>query len=111
MPNYVKLWMNESIDKEIEGISERMETLIDELSNTRSMQLLSLLNNYPIISVRAHVRPFENYWLNLLCGVILPIGIFFYFRIWIFRMRLEKDMMKIIKTNEEVCGVMKSMKK
>ena len=111
MPNYFKLWMNESVDKEIEGISERMESLIDELSNTRSMQLLVLLNNYPIIPVRAHVRPFDIYWLNLLCGILLPIGLFFYFRIWIFRIRLEKDMVRIIKNNEEVCRVIESMKK
>ena len=111
MPNYFKLWMNESVDKEIEGISERMELLIDELSNTRSMQLLVLLNNYPIIPVRAHVRPFDIYWLNLLCGIFLPIGLFFYFRIWIFRIRLEKDMVRIIKNNEEVCRVIESMKK
>ncbi|WP_373801517.1 LptF/LptG family permease, partial [Bacteroides heparinolyticus] len=84
-PNYFKLWMAGNRDEVMEKINERLETLIDEMSNTKSITLLTELNNYPIIPVHAHVRPFRSYWLNLLCGVLFPIGLFFYFRIWIFR--------------------------
>ena len=101
-PNYFKLWMNEHIDTEMEDICERMETLIEEMSNTRSSRLLAILNNYPIVSVNAHVRPFKKYWLNLICGIVVPLGLFFYFRIWIFRIRLDKDIKRIIKNNDDV---------
>lgn len=104
-PNYFKLWMAGNRDEVMEKINERLETLIDEMSNTKSITLLTELNNYPIIPVHAHVRPFRSYWLNLLCGVLFPIGLFFYFRIWIFRIRLNKDMERIIKTNEEVIAI------
>jgi len=101
-PNYFKLWMADSNDKEIEAINDRLEKLVDEMSNTKSIHLLNALNNYPIIAVHAHTRPFSNYWLNLACGLIVPVGLFFYFRIWAFRIRLNKDMERIIKTNNDV---------
>ncbi|MCD7940461.1 MAG: LptF/LptG family permease [Bacteroides intestinalis] len=101
-PNYFKLWMTDSNDEEIENINERLEKLVDEMSNTKSVHLLNALNSYPIISVHAHLRPFRNYWLNMVCGLAVPVGLFFYFRIWAFRIRLNKDMERIIKTNEDV---------
>ncbi|WP_373827021.1 LptF/LptG family permease [Bacteroides heparinolyticus] len=107
-PNYFKLWMAGNRDEVMEKINERLEALIDEMSNTKSITLLTELNNYPIIPVHAHVRPFRSYWLNLLCGVLFPIGLFFYFRIWIFRIRLNKDMERIIKTNEEVIAIIEN---
>lgn len=109
-PNYFKLWMNDQVDEEVEKINERMEALIDEMSNTRSMSLLTALNNYPVIPVHAHVRPFHNYWLNLACGVVFPIGLFFYFRIWAFRLRLSKDMERIVKTNDDVIYIIKNLR-
>lgn len=101
-PNYFKLWMNEHIDSEVEGINELMETLIAELANTRSPRIIGVLNQYPVIPVHAHVRPFRIYWLNLLCGLLFPVGLFFYFRIWAFRVRLDRDMERIIRNNEEM---------
>ena len=107
-PNYFSLWMNYTPhDEEVVALNERMEALIDEMSNTRSIPLLTALNNYPIIAVHAHVRPFRNYWLNMLCGVIVPVGLFFYFRIWAFRIRLGNDMERIIRTNEEIQNIIK----
>jgi hypothetical protein len=107
-PNYFRLWMNDAPhDEEVVALNERLETLIDEMSNTRSIPLLAALNNYPVIAVHAHVRPFRNYWLNMLCGAIVPVGLFFYFRIWAFRIRLNKDMERIIHTNEEIQNIIK----
>lgn len=110
-PNYFKLWMSETRDLEIEGINERMESLIEDMSNTKSIPMLMALNNYPVIFVHAHVRPFHNYWLNLLCGVIFPVGLFFYFRIWAFCICLNKDMERIIKTNGEVIKIIETNQK
>ena len=109
-PNYFRLWMNDKVDEEVEKNNERMEALIDEMSNTRAMSLLTALNNYPVIPVHAHVRPFHNYWLNLACGVVFPVGLFFYFRIWAFRIRLSKDMERVIKTNEDVIYIIKNLR-
>ena len=110
VPNYWKLWTSDGKDEEVERISDRMEQLIEEMANTRSVSLLTVLNNYPIIPVHAHTRPFHNYWLNLACGILLPVGLFFYFRIWAFRLRLYKDLERIIKTNADVVMLMEKDK-
>lgn len=109
-PNYFTLWMVNKNDHEIEQLNDRMEALVDELSNTRSIVLLNQLNNYPLIPVHAHVRPFDIYWLNILAGLFVPVGLFFYFRIWAFRIRLQKDIDKIIKTSEEITTIIKNKK-
>ena len=107
-PNYFKLWWAEhQRDEEMVRINDQMEALIDEMSNTQYASLINLLNNYPIIPVYAHVRPFKQYWLNLLCGALIPIGLFFYFRIWIFRLRLMKDVEKIVKNNNDIINLIK----
>ena len=99
--------MSTGEDDEVKAINERLETLIEELSNSRSFTLLTTLNNYPFIPVAAHVRPFHVFWLILLAGAIVPIGLFFYFRIWIFRIRLVRDIEKVIKTNEDIQFIIK----
>ena len=110
-PNYFKLWMSSEDDNEVMAINEKLEALVEEMSNTKSATLIGALNNYPVISVSAHVRPFHIYWLNLVAGVIFPIGLFFYFRIWAFRVRLAKDMERIIKNNEQIQFIVQKFNK
>ena len=110
-PNYFKLWMSSEDDNEVMAINEKLEALVEEMSNTKSATLIGALNNYPVISVSAHVRPFHIYWLNLVAGVIFPIGLFFYFRIWAFRVRLAKDMERIIKNNEQIQFIIQKINK
>lgn len=101
-PNYFRLWMESGEDRDIVQINDRLELLVEQLSNTKSITLLNTVNRYPIIPVAAHLRPFHQYWLNILTGLVVPIGLFFYFRIWAFRIRLNKDMERIIQNNEEI---------
>jgi len=107
-PNYFKMWIAEARDEEMDRINGWMEELIEEMSNTKSATLLMYLNNYPVIPVHAHIRPFRNYWLNLCCGLLVPVGLFFYFRIWAFRIRLNNDMGRIIKTNADITNLIET---
>lgn len=105
VPNYFRLWMNAETDTDIVAINEELEKLVDEMSNTKLVSLLNVVTTYPIISVAAHVRPFRQQWLNILAALIVPVGLFFYFRIWIFRVRLNKDMERIILNNEQIKNI------
>ena len=64
--------------------------------------LLNYLNNYPILSTSAHKSPSDKQGLNILAGLVVPVGIFFYIRIWLFSKRLDKDLKKIIRNNQEI---------
>ena len=92
MPNPVKVFFNASDDHEIEKIDEVLEEAIEDLGNTRDRLILSELNHYPIIMTRAHTRPFRRKWMNVVTGLVLPVGLFFYLRMWRFRVRLYRDL-------------------
>ena len=101
-PNIIKVFFKTSQDLHIEGISDRLETIIEDLSNTRDKLIITEINNYPILAVHAHTSPFKRNWLNIIAGVFIPIGIFYYFRIWIFRLRLMRDLRVIKSTNDKI---------
>ena len=101
-PNVVKVFFKYSPDHTIEDIDGRMETVIEDLSNTKDKQLLALLNDYPFMAVKAHTRPFERKWLNIAAAVVVPVGVFLYLRMWRFRLRLLHDLKVVKQTNDAI---------
>ena len=101
-PNVISVFFKYTPDHVIEDISERLEAVIEDLSNTRDKKILTLLNDYPYMAVKAHTRPFERKWLNVLSAIIVPVGLFLYFRMWRFRLRLMRDLRAVKHTNDEV---------
>ncbi len=101
-PNVIKVFFKYQPDHEIERINQLLETVIEDLSNTKDKQILKDLNSYPVLAVKAHTRPFERKWMNVIGGVFLPTGIFFYLRMWRFRLRLLRDLRIIMQTNSEI---------
>lgn len=101
-PNIIKVFFKYKQDNEIERIGAQLESIIKDLSNTRDKQILELINQYPILRLKAHTRPFEKMWKNALAAVILPAGIFFYLRMWRFRWRLLRDLRVIKATNTSI---------
>ena len=101
-PNYYKVFTNHGHDDAIADLSKQMEQLIEELSNSKDGVLLNHLNNYPILSTSAHKSPSDNRWLNIVAGLVIPVGLFFYIRIWLFSKRLDKDLQNIIRTNRVI---------
>lgn len=107
-PNYYRIFTNDGPDNAIAEISEQLEENIEELTNTKDRQILVFMNNYPILSTQAHKSPSDHRWLNILLGIIVPAGLFFYIRIWLFGRRLEKDLKNIIKTNNDIQEIIKN---
>ena len=97
-PNIIKVFFKYQPDHEIERISEELESVIEDLGNTRDRMILSLLGRYPVVSEKAHTRPFERKWLNIMAAILVPLGAFLYIRMWTFRLRLLKDL-RVIKQN------------
>ena len=101
-PNPIDVFFHEGDDQEIERINESLEETIEDLGNTRDKRILAALNSYPIIATHAHTRPFHKKWLNIVTGLCLPVGAFFYFRMIRFRLRLYRDLRTIRQTNERI---------
>jgi len=98
-PNYFKIFTNNEHDDKIQQISQQMEDEIEDLSNSKDGVLINLLNKYPQLSVKAHKSLFDNRWLNLLSGLVVPVGILLWLNIWRYRVRLDKDLKTIVKTS------------
>ena len=101
-PNPINVFFHAGDDQEIERINAQLEEVIEDLSNSSDKKVLNELNNYPVIATHAHTRPFRQKGLNIATGLILPVGIFFYFRMLRFRFRLYKDLRRIRQTSEKV---------
>ena len=101
-PNPILVFFHEGDDQDIEHISERLETVIEDLSNTRDRLILGELNNLPILAVSAHTRPFRQKWLNIITGLVVPVGAFFYVRMIRFRLRLYRDLRNIRQSSENI---------
>lgn len=97
-PNYRKTFFHYEPDAEVEAINEKMETLIEELSNSRNTKILGVLNEFPILYVTAHTSPFHSAKYNMAAGVFFPLGFILWFRIWRFRLRLHRDLRIIVRT-------------
>ena len=101
-PNPIVVFFHEGDDQEIERINESLEVAIEDLGYTRDKRILAELNHYPIIATHAHTRPFHKKWLNIVTGLCLPLGAFFYFRMIRFRLRLYRDLRTIRQTSERI---------
>jgi lipopolysaccharide export system permease protein len=102
LPNPIKVFFRPGDDQTIRRISDELEETIEDLSNTRDRNILSYLNHYPIVATHAHTRPFRQKWLNIVTGLVLPAGLFFYLRMCRFRLRLRNDLNTITQTNTQV---------
>lgn len=102
LPNVVKVFFRYHADHTIENINTELESIIEELGNTRNRVILTSLNKYPILAVKAHTRPFDRRWMNITSAIIVPAGIFFYIRMWRFRLRLYHDLRTITTCNNEI---------
>ena len=100
LPNPIHVFFRPGDDQKVEHIIQALEDVIEDLANTRDTQILGYLNHYPVVATHAHTRPFRQKWLNIITGLVLPLGVFFYLRMCRFRLRLHKDLNNILETNQ-----------
>ena len=101
-PNVFKVFFKYQPDHAIERLNEQLEAIIEDLGNTKDKVIMTELNNYPVLSNKAHTRPFDRQWMNAVAAAVVPVGLFLYFRMWRFRLRLHRDLKVIRQTNEVV---------
>ena len=102
LPNPIHVFFRPGDDQKVEHIIQALEDVIEDLANTKDTQILGYLNHYPVVATHAHTRPFRQKWLNIITGLVLPLGVFFYLRMCRFRLRLHKDLNNILETNQWV---------
>ena len=109
-PNFINVFFKYQPDHEIERINEELEKVIDDLTNTKNKYILHDINQYPVLSTKAHTRPFERKWLNIMAAIIIPLGMVLYFRMWRFRLRMYRDLRVVKQNNDDVINRIKDIK-
>ena len=102
IPNYWRLFFRYQEDSVVIRLNNRLEDLIEELHNSRDNVILTRINEFPIVNPDAHTRPFHNARWNMFTGIFFPLGLFFFFRIWRYRLRLFNDMQNIQRLGKEI---------
>lgn len=102
MPSYINIFFHYQEDTTIIQLSEQLEGVVEVLHNSPSNFVIAMLNELPILIPDAHTRPTHNAKVNMAIGVFLPTGLFFFFRIWRFRLRLWRDLNKIVSVSETI---------
>ena len=103
LPDYVGMFtVRNGRDRELIALNGQLNSVVTQLANSRSQEIINKLNLYPVLSVGAHVAPFPRKWMNVTTGVLLPIGVMFYARSVFFRRRLKGDLKNIVKINKEI---------
>lgn len=106
LPNYINVFFRYRPDTQVEEINEQLEAIVEELSNSKDPKILGVLGEFPILYTSAHTSPLHSPRANAIAGVILPLGLVLWFRIWRFRLRLLRDLRIIVRTCDRLDNVM-----
>lgn len=101
-PSYIRTFFHYTADNSVQQISDKMEELVEELSNSRNAHVLSSLNTLPILYTTAHTTPFHSAKWNKVAGIIFPIGLVLWLRIWRFRIILLRELKQTARTCERL---------
>lgn len=103
LASYRRMFFSNEKDETLEALTERMETYIEQLSNSRDYVILDQLNAQPYITPDAHLHPFRNDTVNKVLGaLVIPCGIFWHIRLSRYRLRLWRDIQAITKSNNVI---------
>ena len=94
-PNYIDVYFRHARDEQVEALAGEMEALVEELSNSRRVEVLATLGSLPILDTYAHTAPFRDRRWNRAVGLLFPVGICLLLRIWQFRLRLLHDLRQV----------------
>lgn len=105
LPSIRKVFFNEK-DHTLDDLNEKLESLIEEMGNSKNKKVIIYLNEYPILSPHATASPFKRRWLNVLSVIVVPWGVFLYFRSIKFRFRLAKDLAKVENNSKKLIKIL-----
>ena len=109
LPSIKKVFFNSKDDSLFE-LNEKLENIVEILSNSRNNRIIARINDLPVLSVRSILAPFKRKWMNCILLFVLPISILVYLRAIRFRIKLLKDLIRIEIRTREIIKIIKKEK-
>lgn len=91
VPGYKAMFFDMEYNAGMNRISDDLEKLVEELSNTRDKVILDLLNGFPVMPVYGIDPPFTNKTVNRIIGIVAPVGLVFWVRSVLFSAQLFRQ--------------------
>ena len=101
-PNYLQFWKIGNQKPKLQEIVQTEESIVYELLNSRKQAVISCANKYPIVSTYRNFPPFAHQILNILLGILIPLGLVWYIQAWFYEKRMHKDIIQILEVNKEI---------
>lgn len=108
LPNYLNLFFRKVDTAKLDKFENDIESVINELSNTKDKVVLDKINRLPIMPVHGIEPPFRATWFNRIIGLIVPLGLLFYLRAWFFSIYLKKHINSITAVSGELADYLVS---
>ncbi len=98
---YKAYWTDNQYEEELQRIKNKMESMLDKVSNSENPFILEKAEEYPVLI--QHQRPFKaNSVMARICMYLFPIGIIFKLISFLFERRISNDLLTIKKLNGEL---------
>lgn len=110
VPNYWNLFFDNVDSASLRSYNAKLEELVSELGNSRNRIELDFVNALPIIPVYGVEPPFEKAWANRLVGVLLPLGLLFELRAWLFSRKIKRQIIKAGQVAAQLTGYIENNK-
>lgn len=96
-PNYFTLFFRHRPDEIAKRLANNVEALVEDLNNSTSPQILSVLGDMPVLYESGTCSPFAHRRVNWVLAVLFPLGLVVWLRVWRFRFRLARDLRQLRK--------------
>ena len=96
-PNYFTLFFRHRPDETAKRLANNVEALVEDLNNSTSPQILSVLGDMPVLYESGTRSPFAHRRVNWVQAVLFPLGLVVWLRVWRFRFRLARDLRQLRK--------------
>lgn len=102
--SYKTYWMDSGYDKALQSIKNKMETILNSVSNSRNLEILRKAEEYPVLI--NNQRPFvAGSRMAKFCMYFFPIGILFKLFSFLFERRIMNDLYRIRALNSELAKI------
>ena len=106
--NYLTFWKQGGRDIKAEKLADKMDDIIEELSNSDQSLILNKLMDYPVISEYNKLTSKAEGKVGMGIGIFIPIGLPVYLLATYQRKLLLHDIKTIQKTSEELIDIIKT---
>ena len=98
---YKTYWTDTRYDEELRHIKNKMESMLEKVSNSKNPFILQKAEEYPVLI--QHQRPFKaNSAMARIFMYVFPIGMIFKLISYLFERRISNDLLTIKKLNAEL---------